>query len=328
MYIELLSNLKNSRLEKWKKLLQSEGLSCDEKISHTVLIWDENELAAAGSGYENILKCIAVNKSYQGLGLTAKVITELRKEAFGKCYNHLFLYTKPSNEEKFSSLFFYPVAHTDKILLMENRANGIADFVNKLPHVSGCRKNGAIIMNCNPFTLGHRFLIETASRECEQLFVFVVSEDKSYFSFNDRIEMVIRGTCDLDNVTVLSTGPYLISSATFPTYFLKNRDDSEEIHCLLDIEIFAQYFAPKLSVTERYIGTELLSPLTDKYNGKLKEILPEKGINVKEIQRIEKNNQPISASYVRKLIEKKDISSLRDYIPDSTFDYLKEKGLI
>ena len=63
-------------------------------------------------------------------------------------------------------------------------------------------------MNCNPFTLGHRYLIEQASEKVDHLYVFVVEEDKSFFPFSDRIGLVKKGTADLKNITVKPSGKY------------------------------------------------------------------------------------------------------------------------
>ena len=239
MDTELVKSLQGFKKSKWETLLQRAGLACDEQLESTVLVWEGEELIATGSRWGNILKCIAVDDAHRGEDLTATVLTILRQDAFTDGHSHLFLYTKPGNEWMFSSLFFYPIAKTGDVLLMENRQNGIGSFLNTLPVAEG-ETVGAAVMNCNPFTKGHRYLIETAAKECDRVYVFVLSEDRSEFSAKDRMEMVKRGVADLPNVTVLPTGPYLISSATFPTYFLKEREKAAQIQCLLDIEIFTK----------------------------------------------------------------------------------------
>ena len=183
-------------------------------------------------------------------------------------------------------------------------------------------------MNCDPFTLGHQYLVETAAKECDRLYVFVLSEDKGHFSAADRLEMVRRGTAHLPNVTVLPSGPYLISSATFPTYFLKNRDQAEQIHCQLDVEIFARHFAPAFSVTTRYVGTEPLSQLTHQYNEVLKAQLPRQGIAVAEIPRLSIAGTPVSASAVRAALAAGDRQAVQKLVPHTTFTYLKDKQFI
>lgn len=325
MYIESVNTLQGAKKIAWAALLAKCSLEQAE-AEHTVLVWDGDVLAATGSLEGNILKCIAVDDAYQGQGLTGMVLTHLRQNAFQAGYSHLFLYTKPQNEHLFTPLLFYPIARTSKVLLMEDDARGIRRFLDALKVPAG--ECGAVVMNADPFTLGHRYLIETAAKQCGQLLVFVLSEDKGHFSADVRLELVRRGTADLHNVTVLPTGPYLISSATFPTYFLKDRDSAADVHCMLDIEMFARYFVPRFSITQRFVGTEPLSALTARYNEMLKEQLPMRGIQVTEIPRLEKNGLPVSASAVRRALEGKQWETLRTLVPQTTFDYLlKEEAL-
>ena len=321
MDVELSLRPKGRKQEQWGAFLAAAGLEADEGVERTVLVWDEGEIIATGSRQDNILKCIAVSEARQGEGLTATVLTALRQDAFDAGHKHLFLYTKPKNKWMFGSLFFYPVAQTADVLLMENRRGGITEFLAQLP-VSPCEgKVGAAVMNCNPFTRGHRYLIETAAKECDRLYVFVLSEDKSEFSAHDRMEMVKRGTADLPNVTVLPTGPYLISSATFPTYFLKEREKATQVQCRLDIEIFTKYFVPKFGITHRFVGTEPLSPMTAQYNAALKQHLT--NVELREIPRLEAEGAPVSASRVRALLKEGDFAALEALLPPTTLDYLR-----
>ena len=328
MDIEVLNNIGGTKRDIWKAFLEKAQLDTNETVEQTVLVSENGNIIATGSRLENVLKCFAVDAVRQGEGLTATILTTLRAEAFKKGYNHLFLYTKPSNKEMFSSLFFYPIAQTNDVLLMENKKNGICDFINSMPLPSISGNIGAIVMNCNPFTLGHRYLIETSSKKCDMLYVFILSEDKSFFSADDRMEMVKLGTSDLANVVVLPTGPYLVSSATFPTYFLKERDDVEQVKCLLDIEIFINYFSKRFCITHRYVGTEPLSPMTKKYNDILKQHLPLNGIELVEIPRLENRGVPISASNVRKILKDGKINDVTHLLPKTTIKYLQSKGLL
>jgi len=328
MDIELTARLRGTKRKLWTDFLAQAGLEADETVESTVLVWDEEELIATGSRQGNLLKCIAVSPARQGEGLTATLLTQLRQDAFAGGHKHLFLYTKPQNRTMFSSLFFYPIVQTDKVLLMENQRDGIQSFLDTLPVESCTGTVGAAVMNCNPFTLGHRYLIETAAKECDRVYIFVLSEDRSRFSAADRMEMVKRGTADLSNVTVLPTGPYLISSATFPTYFLKEREKAAEVHCRLDIEIFTKYFVPKFGITRRYVGTEPLSPMTGQYNDALRQYLPGSGIELREIPRLEKAQTPVSASAVRAHMDAGDAEALRAIVPETTYGYLKERGLL
>ena len=328
MDIELTALPQGPKQNKWAAFLAQAELEADLSVERTVLIWDEGQLIATGSRQGNLLKCIAVDPLRQGEGLTATVLTQLRQDAFSAGHKHLFLYTKPKNKLQFQSLFFYPIAQTDQVLLMEDRPKGIGEFLETLPAADTTGTIGSLVMNCNPFTKGHRYLIETAAQACDHVYVFVLSEDKSRFSAADRLEMVKLGTADLPNVTVLTTGPYLISSATFPTYFLKEREKAESIHCLLDIEIFAKYFVPKFGITHRYVGTEPLSPMTEQYNAALRQHLPGKGITLVEIPRLTLADTPVSASAVRAFMDAGDTDALQAIVPATTFDYLQTHGLL
>lgn len=324
MDVELIRRPEGTKAEVWKAFLARAGLAADEQVESTVLIWDEGKLIATASRQGNLLKCIAVDDTRQGEGLTATLLTQLRQDAFRHGHSHLFLYTKPKNEYMFSSLFFYPIARTDQVLLMENKKDGIREFLNSLPTADVKGTIGAVVMNCNPFTRGHRYLVQKAAKECDHLYIFVLSEDKSEFSAHDRMEMVKQGTKDLRNVTVLPTGPYLISSATFPTYFLKNRENASQVHCQLDIEIFQKYFVPKFGITRRYAGTEPLSPMTNQYNAVMRTRLPVGGTQFREIARMKRGGKPVSASSVRALMRQSKHDELKKLVPVSTYQYLKE----
>lgn len=325
MDIELHYGLRSKKKQQWADFLARAGLEADENTDSTVLIWEGDTLAATGSRKGNLLKCIAVSEDFQGQGLTATVLTQLRQDAFASGYNHLFLYTKPKNLLQFQSLFFYPVAQTDQVLLMEDKPQGITRFLNSLVPAATAGRIGALVMNCNPFTLGHRYVIETAAKECDHVYVFVLSEEQPPFPAADRLQLVKAGTQDLENVTVFPTGPYLISSATFPTYFLKDRDQAVTAQCGLDIAVFSRYYIPKFGITHRYVGTEPTSALTNAYNCALKAQLP---IPVVEIDRLEADTVPISASTVRSLLKTGQPETVRKFVPVTTFDYLEKNALL
>ncbi len=322
--IELLSPPQGVKRALWRDFLARAGLA-EEAVEQTVLLSEDGHVIATGSRQGNVLKCIAVEAGRQGEDLTAKVLTALRQEAFHAGLRHLFLYTKPENRALFSSLLFYPVAQTDHVLLMENQRDGIRRFLEALPAEPSSGPVGAAVMNCSPFTLGHRYLIETAAKDCGRLYVFVLSEESGPFPAADRLELVRRGTADLPNVTVLPTGPYLISHATFPTYFLQDREQAEELHCLLDIEIFLRCFVPKFSIVRRYVGTEPLSPLTKQYNDTLRAHLPTRGVEVVEVPRLERGGFPISASAVRAALKAGDWDRIRSLVPSATLAYLRSR---
>ena len=324
MDIEIGAPLRPWRQKAVAQFLAREALDYDPAIPFTVNLLDDDNIVATGSLEGNICKCIAVDPAYQGEGLTATIITQLRQEAFRQGLRHLFLYTKPKNRFLFEGLSFYRVAETADTLLMENVKGGVQQFVSGLKRPENPGTVGAIVANCNPFTLGHRYLVEQAASQVDTLHLFVLSEDKSFFPAADRMMLVQQGVADLNNVIVHPTGDYLISAATFPTYFIKDKDRIPEIRCQLDLEVFANHFAPALGITRRFVGTEPLSPVTDAYNRQMMDFLPKKGIEVTLIQRKELGGAPISVSRVRALLEEQDWAQLETLVPPTTLSYLKE----
>lgn len=187
------------------------------------------------------------------------------------------------------------------------------------------RKIGSIVMNCNPFTYGHRYLIEESAKKVDELFIFVVEEDKSYFSFKDRLELVKRGTEDLKNVVVLPSGQFIISQRTFEAYSNKAALQDTKIDASLDVEIFGRNIAPALGITVRFAGEEPLDKVTKQYNDTMRRILPKYGIHFEIIPRKEYKGEVISASRVRQLLNNNNFDEIAKIVPKTTFDYLKER---
>lgn len=179
-------------------------------------------------------------------------------------------------------------------------------------------KVGAIVMNCNPFTYGHRYLIEQALKMVDFLIIFVVEEDRSVFSFAERFAMVCEGISDLENVKVVPSGPFILSQTTFPEYFVKETDEDIVENVENDITLFADRIAPYLNIHYRFVGEEPDDVVTNEYNSAMKRILPKKGIELVEIPRKSKGGRCISASRVRKALEENDMEELERLVPKST----------
>ena len=177
---------------------------------------------------------------------------------------------------------------------------------------------GCIVMNSNPFTLGHRYLIEQAAKQVERLYVMVVREDCSLFAYTERKAMVEQGVADIENVSVIDGSDYAISRATFPTYFLKRLDDAADTQMLLDLDLFRRHIAPALGATVRFVGTEPTDQLTRRYNQLMHETLKD----VREINRLEKDGNAVSASRVRKAMEEGDMNTIRQFVPPTTLPYI------
>ena len=177
---------------------------------------------------------------------------------------------------------------------------------------------GSIVMNCNPFTLGHRYLIEQALKQVDHLIIFVVEEDKSIFTFKERFAMVVAGTKDLENVTVVPSGNFILSQTTFPEYFIKIADEDIVHNVEYDITLFAEQIAPRLNITYRFVGEEPEDNVTNEYNEAMKRILPEHGISIVEIPRVKTDGKLISASSVREKLIKGEMADIDRFIPQST----------
>ena len=329
-YIEEGFPFHGRKLKKMKEFLAVSGLDYDTDISYSVMLCkDEGQIIGCGSRHENILKCIAIDDSFQGEGLLQKIVTQLINQAYASGMSHLFLFTKPEYRIVFGDMGFYPVTSTDSMLLLENRKDGIRRYIQgELEKAPVEENSGAIVMNANPFTLGHRHLIETAAKLCPLLHVFVLSEDASEFPASVRLELVKQGCTDLKNVIVHGSSDYLISHATFPDYFLKDKAAASTKAAELDLKIFVEYFKDAFHITRRFVGEEPFSPVTNAYNIQMKELLPPAGIEVTEIPRKASGEIIISATLVRKKFMENDLDSIRSLVPESTYAYLtSEEGL-
>lgn len=305
-------------------LLERCGLIPVDCADLRIGIWDAmDNLVATGALVGDMLQMIAVDPSCQGEDLAAKVVTALIREARARGSGCVYMISKQASARSFEGLGFRPVAETPSAVLLEWGSPGIDAFCASLrPLAEEGKRTACIVMNANPFTLGHRHLAEQASSACDRLFILVVEEDRSEFPFAARLELVKEGTADLPNVTVLPGSRYVISSLTFPAYFLRDAEKARA-ESEMDAELFARYIAPALGITERFVGTEPLSASTGVYNETLKRRLPPKGILVREIPRLEKAGRPLSASEVRALLREGRVEDACALVPSCTARYLR-----
>ena len=188
--------------------------------------------------------------------------------------------------------------------------------------------NGAILMNCNPFTYGHYKLIDYARKEVNTLIVMVVQEDKSKYSFKDRYEMVKECCKDFENVVVIPSGKIFGSSMIFPEYFNRSESTDVSLDLSIDQEIFTQYIAPVLNIKKRFVGQEQNDYITREYNKELKRNLPLYGIELIEIPRFRNiNGDEISAKTVRRAVEENDDELLEILVPESTLRLIKTRKM-
>ena len=305
-------------LEELCAFLARMGLRYAPGIAHTVLVRDsEGRIAATGSLEGDVIKCVAVDAALQGAGLTAAVLTALRLIALEEGRRRLFLYTKPENRSRFAGLGFWEVARTDRALLMEDRRGGFDAWTESVrdPRASGTI--GAAVMHCNPMTIGHRYLIEQAAARCGFLYLLIVSEDRGAVPAADRRAIVEDAVRQLDNVAVAGTAQYLISSTTFPDYFLKDQNQAGEVWTDMDIAVFLR-LAEKLGISCRFVGSEPFCPVTRAYNQAMAAALPPQGGQLVELPRLERDGRAVSATEVRALAAAGRWEALSELVPEAT----------
>lgn len=218
-----------------------------------------------------------------------------------------------------------PVVYLQEIQVPCGKAE-LEDYLKKLRRYRHENMRcGCIVMTCNPFTEGHLYLVETAAKTVDWLYLFITKEGKFFFRFEDRLELVKKGTAHLKNVSVFSTSTVFATPVTFPGYFNRDQNPNAEIDASLDINLFCKYIAPELGIKIRFLGEEPMDYVTRQYNTKIKEILPMYGIEVCEIKRKELLGKVISASEVRKLLKEGRLEEIRQMVPPSTYNLIKEK---
>lgn len=302
--------------------LRQQDLSPDPALTKYFAVCKGNDIVG-GAGYDrNVIKCAAVKGEYRGEGLLNAVITLVMKELRSQGHENIFVFTKPGNRVFFGDLGFSPIGETGDVILMENGARAFQKYLQGIARHKRSGITGALVMNCNPFTKGHLFLVERAAECCDRVIIFLVEEDVSEFPFPVRMHLLRRGTEHIPNIVIVPSGPYVISSATFPTYFLKDESGIAAIHAELDLIIFGRHIAAAGGITKRFVGEEPFSSTTNIYNSVMRERLPALGVDVVIFPRYQVDGECVSATTVRKLLKKNDLASAKRYVPESTYKYL------
>lgn len=305
-------------------LLLSEGIRRDRNLDYSCGVFDDDgSLIAAGSCFHNTLRCLAVSSAHRGEGLMNQVVSHLLEKQTERGNTHVFLYTKAANDRIFRDLGFREIARVEgELVFMENRRDGFPRYLNSLEKTRQEGKCAAVVMNANPFTLGHRHLIERAAAEDDWLHLFLLSEEAGPIPYAVRKQLVKEGVADLPNVILHDSGPYIISSATFPSYFLRDEDAAILAHAKLDLAVFGK-IAAALGVTARYAGEEKSSHVTALYNRVMAEKLPEAGVAFHEISRLALGGETVSASTVRQAIHDGELEMIAFMLPESTRRYFE-----
>lgn len=326
--------------------LQANGLRYDDVDYYAALVDESSDEIVAGGGLKGgVIKCVAVADGHKGEAVANQIVSHLIAKANAAGHQCVKLFTKPQNRPLFESLSFRFLAEAPEAILMETGVGGIAKYSEELRakseecncyllagrnsvEVDSAKLSvdtvkwsvGVIVMNCNPFTLGHRYLIERSSELVERLYVVVVREDCSMFSYSERKAMVSQGVKDLGNVVVVDGSDYAVSATTFPTYFLKRISDATDTQILLDLDIYLRHIAPALGANVRFVGSEPTDPLTRRYNELMRQQLGDD--HVCEIPRMEKCGSVVSASRVRRAIETNSLWQAIKLVTSSTIPYI------
>ena len=357
MEIQTLNPATPRQRQRIEAFLKRNALRIDDMNYYAAVLDDDGEMIAGGGLKGNVIKCVAVDDAHKGEAIANTLVSHLISHANQEGYGCIKLFTKPKNRQLFESLSFRLLAEAPEAVLMETGIGGISNTVEALKKIKEesekykeynkeckedskeCRENtsylttspphhltttmqptGCIVMNCNPFTLGHRYLVESASRMVEHLFVIVVREDRSAFSYQERMAMVTAGTADLKNVTVCDGNEYAISNTTFPTYFLKRLDDAADTQMLLDLDLFRRHIAPALGAEVRFVGTEPTDELTRRYNELMMKSLGKD--HVVQIPRLENGGVAVSASRVRRAMDSNSLKEAAQLVPPTTLPYI------
>ena len=295
------------------------GLRADIGLDAYYAVMDGDRIVAGAGISGHVLKCVAVLEEYRGEGLLNMLVSHIMS-----LHGHeLKVFTKPENEKLFRDLGFRALASCALAVFMEN-GEGLGKYCSYLSKaVRPGRRSGFIIMNANPFTLGHRYLVTSALESVDVLYIIPVAEEASLFPYRERKAMIEEAVKDLQRVVVLDGSPYQISADIFPTYFLKDLSDAAPTQMSLDADLFARHIAPALGASIRFVGTEPLSPLMQEYNGLLKKILPSYGVEVLELPRLcGEDGACISASAVRDSLSKGHFADASRLTPPSSWPFL------
>lgn len=325
MVVELSSSADRARA---RALVAAQGLSFEEGFDDLVGAFEGGALVATGARSGDVLEQIAIDPGHQGGSLLGELVGELTRLGLAAGHQGLFVFTRPEHAVSFEALNFRLLASQATVALLEYGGRFEAWLEACRPRLrtrgagGGPAEAGAVVMNCNPFTLGHRWLVEQAAARVEVLYLFVVREDRSAFPFEVRRRLAEEGTRHLPNVVVLDTSHYAVSAITFPAYFLAKGAPVAAAQLELDLGLFGARIAPAFRVRRRFFGSEPSCATTRAYNDAMHRLLPRWGVEPVELARLEVGGAPISASTVRAALARDDLAALKALVPGPTLAYL------
>jgi len=297
--------------------LEAAGLRMDALDTYYAVQSPAGDILAGAGISGDIIKCVAVSEEVRSEGLLAPLVSRIIQDASLRGLHNLKVFTKPQYRELFESLGFRMIAQAPQAVLLEN-GRGLASYCEYLRSMRRPGRSGVVVMNANPFTLGHRYLLSEALKHVDTLYVIPVMEDVSMFPYSERKAMIEAAGLG-DRLVVLDGSSYTISAATFPTYFLKDLSAASEEQMRLDLDLFAKHIVPSLGVSVRFVGSEPSDALTARYNSLMGELLP---VEVMEIGRLKAGGEYVSASRVRGYLNAGQYEKASALVPVSSRPYL------
>lgn len=302
-----------------------------ETVDYSIVIYNlKGDIIGTGSMQKNVLKYVAVAPKYRETAAFPMIVSHLTERIVTK-YKTVFVFTNPHNLLVFKGLGFKHIATAEPFFsLLEYGTSTISTYQEKIKAYkkqTKTNKIASVVVNCNPFTNGHKFLIEKAANENELVYLFVVQENLSVFPFDIRWNLIKKGIEHLKNVVMIPGGDYIVSGKTFPQYFLKGIAEQEIVNCQgeLDIQIFCKHIAPILNIAKRYVGTETYCKTTAGYNAAMKKLLPQYNMEFIEVDRmkeiIDNGEEYVSASTVRNSIKNNELDKYWHLLPQVTQDF-------
>ena len=293
----------------------------DQDISTSFYMEEKHQIVATISIHQDIIKGLAVDRAFQGQQMATQLVDHACHTIYQAGFPSVRVFTKKIYIPIFEQLGFRTLVSVRDSAILERGSEGIEktlqgmkQTIEQTTHQRLETLNlGTIVVNCNPVTKGHFGLIEYASKHHDYLVVFVVDEDRSFFSFEERFALLYLACQTLKNVILLPSSKYIVSSLTFPSYFLKTVEERDYTHAQMDVSLFKDYFMPTLHLKKRYIGTET-EPVMVLYNQTLQSLLQEK---LEVIPRFLQDGQVISASLVRKKMMNHEIEAASELVPEA-----------
>ncbi len=304
-----------------RRLIESQGLTFEEGCDELVGVYEGARLVATAGRAGCVLKMFAVEEACQGgdvLGALSSALIVLGRWAG---HDAFLVFTRPEHVPSFQYCQFRLLVATGGVALLEC-GGGLERYLDAHRHLRREGANGAVVINGNPFTRGHQYLVETAAAAVDTLYVFIVREDRSVFPFAVRYRLAAESVAHVGNAVLLDTSRYAVSAATFPSYFLRRNDEKARLQMEVDVRLFGAHLAPAFGIKTRFVGHEPYCETTAAYNRAMAEFLPEYGVDLVEVRRASAGGRFISATTVRDALARGDREELARLVPPATLAFL------